>query len=67
MHSADTLNQIALERHREQSTRLRFDARHEPAVSTRTRLATALRRAADHLDAGRPEPASIVPLAGRGL
>jgi hypothetical protein len=67
VHAADTLNQIALERHRERTSRLQLEADLVPAPATRLRLAAALRRAADHLDAGRPEPASIVPLVGRGL
>ena len=50
MHPADTLTQIVLDRHRER-TEL---AHRRDSSSTRVRLASALRRAADRLDAGRP-------------
>jgi hypothetical protein len=53
MHPADTLTHIALDRHRER-TQLDHRAGDGASSPTRVRVATALRRAADRLDAGRP-------------
>jgi hypothetical protein len=63
---ADTISFIAQERHHD---RTRAAARREllQRTSTRLRVAVTLRRIADRLDAGNPEPASMIPLAGRGL
>ena len=55
MHPADTLTHIALDRHRER-TQLAHRVDDGASTSTRTRVATALRRVADRLDAGRPVP-----------
>jgi hypothetical protein len=65
MHPADTLTDIALDRHRER-TQLAQRVGHDNSFSVRVRLAAALRRAADRLDAGRSAPESMRPLAGRG-
>lgn len=66
MLPADTISFIARERHRD-----RTQAAVRPALLARTptrrRVAASLRRVADRLDAGTPEPASMIPLAGRGL
>jgi hypothetical protein len=63
---ADTISLVASERHRD---RLQAAARHAllDRTPTRVRLAAWLRRSADRLDAGTPEPASMIPLTGRGL
>jgi hypothetical protein len=63
---ADTISLVASERHRD---RTQVAARHAllARTSTRLRLAASLRRLADRLDAGNPEPASMIPLAGRSL
>ena len=66
MHPADTLTRIALERHRERVALVRLAGDTTPNPSARARAAAALRRLADRLDAGCPEPASMLPLAGRG-
>ena len=55
MHPADTLTHIALDRHRER-TLLAHRVDDGASTSTRIRVATALRRVADRLDAGRPVP-----------
>ena len=55
MHPADTLTHIALDRHRDR-TQLAHRVDDGASASTRVRVATALRRAADRLDAGRPVP-----------
>jgi hypothetical protein len=63
---ADTISLVASERHRD---RTQAAARHAllARTSARRRVAASLRRFADRLDAGNPEPASMIPLAGRGL
>jgi hypothetical protein len=63
---ADTISLVASERHRE---RLQAAARQAllERPPARLRVAASLRRLADRLDAGNPEPASMIPLAGRGL
>jgi hypothetical protein len=63
---ADTISLVASERHRD---RTQAAVRHVLLARTPTRLrvAATLRRIADRLDAGPPEPASMIPLAGRGL
>ena len=66
MHPADTLTRIALERHRERTALARLGGDVAPVPSPRLRMAAALRRAADRLDAGPPEPASMRPLISRG-
>ena len=55
MHPADTLTHIALDRHRER-TRLSHRVDDVASSPARVRLADALRRVADRLDAGRPVP-----------
>ena len=55
MHPADTLTHIALDRHRER-TQLAHRVDEGASASTRIRVAAALRRVADRLDAGRPVP-----------
>jgi hypothetical protein len=63
---ADTISLFASERHRDRTqaaVRQALVAR----TPTRLRVAASLRRVADRLDAGNPEPASMIPLAGRGL
>jgi hypothetical protein len=58
MHPAETLTHIALDRHRER-TRLAHRSCDGGSSSMRVRVAAALRRAADRLDAGygsRPSP-----------
>jgi hypothetical protein len=63
MHPADTLTQIVLDGHRER-TQPAHRVDEGGAVSMRVRAAAGLRRAADRLDAGRPDPESLLPLAG---
>ena len=55
MHPADTLTHIALERHRER-TQLAHRVNDGASSPARARVADALRRVADRLDAGRPVP-----------
>ena len=62
MHPADTLMYIALDRHRER-TRIALRGGDGHTSFVRVRVAATLRRAADRLDAGRPEPEPLVPLA----
>ena len=66
MLPADTISLVASERQRD---RTQAAARQALLARTPTRLrvAASLRRAADRLDAGTPEPASMIPLPGRGL
>lgn len=65
MLPADTITSIAAERQRDR-TRAAMQRALVAPPSTRLRAAAMLRRLADRLDAGRPEPASMIPLAGRG-
>lgn len=63
---ADTISLVASERHRDR-TRAAARGTHLAPRPFRLRAAASLRRAADRLDAGHPEPASMIPLTGRGL
>ena len=66
MLPADTISFIAQERRRERTEAAARQALLQ-RTPTRLRVAVTLRRIADRLDAGNPEPASMIPLAGRGL
>jgi hypothetical protein len=63
---ADTISFVAQERHRDRTQAVARQALLQ-RTPTRLRVAVTLRRIADRLDAGNPEPASMIPLAGRGL
>jgi hypothetical protein len=63
---ADTISFVAQERHRDRTRAAAHQALLQ-RTPTRLRVAVTLRRIADRLDAGTPEPASMIPLAGRGL
>ncbi len=66
MLPADTISFVAQERHRDRTQAVARQALLQ-RTPTRLRVAVTLRRIADRLDAGNPEPASMIPLAGRGL
>jgi len=66
VHPADAITRIALDRHRERIALAQLVGGAELTPSTRSRAAAALRRFADRLDAGPPEPASMRPLISRG-
>ena len=66
MLPADTISFIAQERRRERTEAAARQALLQ-RTPTRLRVAVTLRRIADRLDAGNPEPASMIPLAGRSL
>ena len=66
MLPADTISLVAQERHRDRTQAAARQALLH-RTPTRLRVAVTLRRIADRLDAGNPEPASMIPLAGRGL
>jgi hypothetical protein len=65
MLPADNVSLVATERHRDRERAAARRALVAPP-SLRLRAATSLRRLADRLDAGPPEPASMIPRAGRG-